>query len=106
MPRAEMTPRKSLERALDKLPPLLCFAIRQNALARIARADAGGPVAGLEAAGLVRQLHSDLEVAIGTADPSWPLVKALHRAWIAAGVWERSARAETSRARPVAGGGQ
>lgn len=87
MKRREKTPREALVSALSGLPVFAYSGLRMNVmerLERLERFDRGGPGAMLEAAGIVRQLWSDLDVAVRAEEPDWRSVKALHRVWIAA----------------------
>jgi hypothetical protein len=46
-----------------------------------------GRASPMDRMGLARQLHSDLEAALSAEFPDWPLLKAIHRAWVESSKW-------------------
>lgn len=85
--RAKKTPRQELDAALNRFGWTL-FNQLEDINARLARIDAGeSRYSPLEAAGIVRVLHSHMEIALRVAEPVWSDVRALHRAWVAAMAW-------------------
>lgn len=83
------TLRRQLDAALAKLPTVRGRMVASKVKERLSRVDAGGMGAMLEAAGVLRVLHSCLEEEMRGANPDWKFVRALHRAWHVASRWER-----------------
>jgi hypothetical protein len=96
MKRRQKTPREALLRALDGLPFFAYGARRTDVLERLERYDRGGAASTQEAAGIVRQIWSDLEDAVRAEEPDWRSVKALHRVWMAAITWDKSERSNAA----------
>ena len=85
--------RAALGKAIDALPLFIRGEVRD----RIRRAK--GACAALERAGLTRALGSPLQTRVMCAVPEWKTAKRLHRAWIAASVWDALVTAEEKSAR-------
>lgn len=78
--------RRALERAIDRLGALHIDEML-SLTARIARGETGDFDAGMNRAGLVRAVQSNLEAALYVTEPDWRYVRAIHRIWVAGNAW-------------------